>query len=126
MYKEVIEKELLTCTELEFETYLNWIDLSVLEADIVSQIVINKHLFNELYNWVQIENIANWKYYYTCEIWGRVFLQNIEPYINWNIWLDDSNIDWIIENHKNTILKDFILWEKFNLTLEYFKSLWAL
>jgi len=123
MYKEVIEKEKLNCTELEFETYLNWIDLSQLEIDINSQIVINKHTFDELYNWIEIQNIWNWKYYYTCEIWGRCFLQNTEPYVIWNIGLNDDNIDIIIQNHKNTILKDYINWEKFNLTLEYFKSL---
>ena len=126
MYKEVIEKEWLTCTELEFETYLNWIDLSVLSDDINSQIIINQHTFDELYNWIQIENIANWKYYYTCEIYWRIFLQNIEPFVGWYIWLDDSNIDKVILTHKTTLLNDYILWEKFNLTLEYFKNLWTL
>lgn len=121
MFKEIIEKEELACTELEFENFYNSIDLTKLEANL-NNIIINKFTFNELYNWVQIENIANWKYYYTAEIDWRVFLQNIVPFINWNIWLDDSNIDTVILEHKNRLIKDFIDWEKKITTINYFKS----
>ena len=122
MYKEIIEKEELVCTEIEFENFHNSIDLTDLETSL-NNIVISKFTFDEKYNWVQIENIANWKYYYTAEIDWRVFLQNIVPFVSWNIALNDDNVDTVILEHKNKLIKDYIDWEKIMTTINYFKSI---
>ena len=121
MYTEIIKKEELVCTEIEFENFHNSIDLTDLETSL-NNIVINKFTFDELYNWVQIENIANWKYYYTAEIDWRVFLQNIVPFVSWNIALNDDNVDTVILEHKNKLIKDYIDWEKIMTTINYFKG----
>jgi hypothetical protein len=75
-----------------------------------------------LYNWIKVDNPANWQYYYTLEVWWRAFLQNIVPYIQWLNPINDDNIDEVINNHKTQLIKDYLNWERFQLTINYFKS----
>jgi hypothetical protein len=80
------------------------------------------HTFDELYNWVQIDNPANWKYYYTLEVGWRVFLQNIVPYV-WGLHpINDDNLEEVINNHKAQLIKDYLNWERMQLTINYFKT----
>ena len=58
----------------------------------------------------------------TIEIDGRVFLQNIVPYIWWLNPITEENKNEIIENHKKTLIKEYINWEKFKLTINNFKE----
>ena len=120
MYKEIIEQENLTCTEEQFEKFFNSIDLSQLKEE-MSWVKVEIKTFDEKYNNIQIENPANGKYYYIMDIQGMVFLQNIVPYVWWLNWLNDDNIDEVIENHKNNIINDFINSEKMKLTINNFK-----
>jgi hypothetical protein len=49
-------------------------------------------------------------------------LQNIVPYIQWLNPINDDNIDEVINNHKTQLIKDYLNWERFWLTMNYFKS----
>ena len=120
MYKEIIEKENLSCTEQEFKNFYNRIDLTALEAEL-NKLTPKIYSFDEKYNWVEIENPANWEVYYTIEVEGRVFLQNIVPYI-WGLMpITKANVNEVIDTHKSTLIKEYIDWEKFKLTINNFK-----
>lgn len=122
MFKELIERENLTCTETEFTEFLNSIDLSALETEL-NLLTPTIHTFDELYNWVEIENPANWEVYYTLEVEWKVFLQNIVPYVWWLQPITNANVDEVITTHKAKLIEEYITWEKFRLTLNHFKSL---
>ena len=121
MYKEIIEKENLSCTEQEFETFYNSIYLSELEAEL-NKLTPTIYSFDEKYNWVEIENPANWEVYYTIEVDGRMFLQNIVPYIWGLIPITKANVNEVIKTHKDTLIKEYITWEKVWLTIKHFKK----
>ena len=82
-----------------------------------------KHTFDELYNGKYVPNPANGKYYYTVDIYGRIFLQNIVPYVNGMQPLNDDNIDEVIEQHKDQLIEDFVASEKETQAVKYFKGL---
>lgn len=112
--------EELWITEKEFKDYSNTLVIETKELEILQPEV---KTFDELYHWVQIENPANWKYYYTLDFAWRVFLQNIVPYIGWLNPINDDNVQEVIKTHKDTLINEYIEWEKYRLTVEYFKSL---
>lgn len=110
MFIEIIKKENLNCSLLDFENYYNNFQIEIN--------IFEKKQFTELYNNIQIENPANWKYYYIIGLNGIVYLQNIKPYVWWLIPLNDDNIDIIMNNHKQNIISDIKLLK----TIEYFKN----
>lgn len=107
MFEYIKTQYNLTCTEQEFNDYKNSLDYSEVENEL-NNTQVTIHTFDEFYNWHEIENPANWQYYYIASIWGRNFLQNIIPYIGWNNPLNDNNIDEVIESHKNTLVSEYI------------------
>ena len=117
IYKEIIKQNDLTCSVEEFENYLNSLEDEVIE------VTTSKHTFDEKYNNVQIENPANWKYYYLLNIEWVTYLQNIAPYVWWLVPLNDDNVDEVIENHSNELKKQFSDSKKLQQTVEYFESL---
>lgn len=121
MYERIIELEKLTCTSQEFEVYINTIDLSEVEAQLLS-IQPTVHTFDEKYNWVEIQNPANGELYYTVKVWWRTFLQNIVPYVSWNLPLTKKNIDNIFLSHKEQLTSDYIFEEKIRLAVQHFKK----
>ena len=121
MYKEIIEIEKLTCSEKEFEDYVNSLDLSKFETQLNS-IEPTIHTFDEKYNWVEIENPANWKYYYTLEVERRVFLQNIVPYVWWLKPINDDNLQETINTHRSELVSQYVNSEKVKLAINYFKN----
>jgi len=119
MYKEIIEKEKLNCTEIEFTDYINSLVIDTSELEKINPVVKE---FSELCNWIQIENPANWKYYYILEITGRIFLQNIIPYIDWLNPINSYNLQEVINWHKNKIIEDYINTEKYKQAIDYFNN----
>ena len=122
MLSEIIKTENLSCTEQEFNDYMNSINLSSIKELFDRESIIEKRTFDQLYNDVQIENPTNWKYYYILSLEGRTFLQNIVPFISWLNPLNDDNIDEVSTNHKNQIIEENLNFKKFQLTIEHFKS----
>jgi len=122
MYKEIIEKENLTCSEAEFKDYLDTLSFPEVEENL-NELQPDIKEFTELYNWVQIENPANWELYYTLKVEGRMFLQNIVPYVGWLQPITKANVNEVIANHKTQLIKEYIDWLKFQVTLEHFKNI---
>lgn len=118
----IIQENELNCSEQEFKDYYNSIDKSKLENDL-QKTEVTIRTFGQLYNWKEISNPANWKYYYLANIDWRNFVQNIVPYIGWNQPLDDSNINDVISEHKNTLINDYITQIKIEESINYFKNL---
>lgn len=121
MYERIIELEKLTCTPQEFETYLNAIDLSEVEAQLLAT-TPNIYSFDELYNWNKITNPANGEVYYTVEVGGRVFIQNIVPFVSGNQPITSGNIQEVFAKHKKELTNSYITSEKIRLTIELFKN----
>lgn len=120
MYERIIEIENLNCTPEEFETFLNSIDLSEIENELNTiQPVI--HSFDELYNWSAIDNPASGELYYTVEVWGRVFLQNIVPYVSGNLPITNENVQTVFSEHKTQLINDYLISERIRLTILNFK-----
>lgn len=107
----------LGITEKEFKDYSNTLIIDTKDLELLTPEV---KTFDELYNWVQIDNPANGKYYYTLEVMSRVFLQNIVPYAGGNNPINDDNLQDVIKNHKDTLIKEYIESEKYRLTVEHF------
>lgn len=110
----------LWTTETEFKSYMEAI---IIDTTWLESLVPEVKTFGELYNWVQIENPANWKYYYFLDIAWRVFLQNIVPYIAWLSPINDDNLEEIINTHKTQIIKEYVDSEKYTQSIEYFKNI---
>jgi hypothetical protein len=41
-----------------------------------------------------------------------IFLQNTVPYISWNNPINDDNVHEAIKTHKDTLINEYIDWEK--------------
>ena len=112
MLKEFIKQNKLTCSKSKLQDYLDNFDISTIN------IKTSKHTFDEKYNWVDIKNEANGKYYYLINVWGMQYLQ---PFTVWDIWfvpLNDDNIDEAIENHKQELIQNI----KFQKAITEFSS----
>jgi len=120
MLEKLIKEQNLSCTELEFTTYRDWLTVDTSAYD---NLLPTKALFTELYNWNQVENPANWKYYYFLEVGGAVFLQNIVPYVWGLVPITDENVDEVILDHKTKLIKWYADSEKFKLTIEHFSPI---
>lgn len=121
MYERIIELEKLKCTPQEFEAYINTIDLSEVESQLLTT-TPNIYTFDELYNWNKIENPANWEVYYTVEVGWRVFLQNIIPFVSGNQPITYANVQKVFAYHKQELTNSYIISEKIRLTIENFKN----
>ena len=117
MLEKLIKEQNLLCTELEFTTYR---DTLIVDTSAYDNLLPTKALFTEKYNWNEVENPANWKYYYFLEVGGAVFLQNIVPYVWGFVPLDDTNVDEVASDHKIKLIKRIEDWEKLRLTIEHF------
>lgn len=122
MFDKIKEEYNLTCTEIEFNTYKNAIDLTetINQLELLQPIV---KPFTELYNWVEVENPANWEVYYNLEVEWKVFLQNIIPYIWWLNPITLLNIDEVVNKHKEQLIKEYTDWLRYQMTIENFKTI---
>ena len=114
MIKDIIKQNNLTCTEQEFNEYMN-----SLEIDLIN-INSSIHTFDELYNWVQVENPCNSELYYTLNIWWTIYLQTHEPLVSWLNPITKDNVDDIILKHKLELQSNYIQSKIFELTIQHF------
>ena len=105
----------------EYDKFIKSIDLSEVEAQL-NQVPVTLHTFDEEYNGNTIANPANGKYYYTVEVGGRVFLQNIVPFVEWNQPITEENKEEVIATHRKQLISDFIDSEKARIAEEYFAN----
>lgn len=108
-------------TQEEYDAFIATIDLSEVEAQL-NQVEVNFHTFDELYNSHKIDNPANGKYYYTVEVAGRIFLQNIVPFVEGNQPITEDNKEEVIATHRKQLIADFIASEKARIAEEYFSN----
>jgi len=117
MIAKIITDNKLTCTVAQFNKYMNWL---IIDTSMYDKLLPTKSLFSKKYNWHTIENPAKWKYYYHITIWTNTFLQNTAPYVEWLVWLNDTNIDTVIADHKAKLIQWYIDSEKLRLTIANF------
>lgn len=118
--KRIIADFDLDCTPKEFDDY---VVTEEIDTSIIDNAVPEIRTFDIPYNGNIIENPANGEVYYFYPIGGRIFLQNIVPYIEWNNPITNENVQSIITFHKDWLRKDYIEWEKFKIKINHFLSL---
>lgn len=116
-----MNEEIKNYTQKEYNAFIATIDLSGQEADL-NNVEVSLHTFDELYNGHQIDNPANGKYYYTVEVAGRMFLQNIVPFVEGNQPITEDNKEEVIATHRKQLIADFIASEKARIAEEYFSN----
>lgn len=119
MIPSLIENFNLNCTEEEFMSYMESIDTTETEAELLA-LEPSIFRFDEEYNDVLIENPAGWEVYYTIEIWGRVFLQNIVPFVEWLNPITEENVQNTIFLHKTELIAEYLSGLRLQLTIEHF------
>ena len=115
--KRIIEEYNLDCTEEEFESYYEWLEIDTTEYENIQPEI---RTFDQPYNGKQISNPANWKYYYIIEVAGKRYLQKIVPHVSGFQPLTDDNIDTVTEDHKEEIIQNYVKREKLRKTIEFF------
>ena len=114
MIQEIIKQSNLTCNEQEFNEHMNSLEIDLINID--SSI----HSFDELYNWIQVENPCNSELYYILNIWWTIYLQTHEPFVNWLNPITKNNIEDIILKHKLELQSNYTQSKKLELTIQYF------
>ena len=115
---EIIKNYNLKCKPSEFVDFYEKVKVD--EQKIREKYKVSKHTFDEKFNWVTIENPANWKYYYVLK-WGwKKYLQYTNPFEQWHVPLNDDNIDEVIKEHIDRLVKEEVNKIKLEETIEYF------
>ena len=118
---QIISDNNLTCTEVEFDTFIASVDTSSVQADIDAS-VSTAYPFTTQHNGVTIENPANGDLYYTFNINGVMYLQNISPFVGGLNPITTDNAAEIMGYHKEQVATQMIDSFKFNATIENFKA----
>ena len=119
MFEKIIEDKNLTCTEAEFQSYMDNVSTQPIEWDLAS-ITYEEFTYDIPYNGNTIENIANSDIYYIINALGRVYLQTHQPFVGGLQPITQENKTSIINGHIDSI-KDMIRSSyKFGQTVEHF------
>ena len=106
--------EQLNVTEEVFNTYISTLVLDPIE------ITYELYSFDTPYNGNVIDNIAWGDYYYVIRIDGKVYLQNIVPFVEWFIWITNENKQQVIDNHIGQLQDAYQTSQKFAIAVDYF------
>lgn len=106
--------EQLNISQEELNAFLE--TLSIDPIEISSQLCG----FDSLYNGYPVENPANGSYYYILNFQGKIYLQNIAPYVEWLIAITDSNKDEVIQSHIQHLQDEYAISQKYIIAIDHF------
>lgn len=76
--------------------------------------------FDSLYNGYPVENPANGDCYYILNVQGRIYLQNIEPYVEWLNPITESNKEEVIQSHIEHLQEEYASSQKYLIAVDHF------
>lgn len=106
--------EQLNISQEELDAFLE--TLSIEPIEIPFQVC----WFDSLYNGYPVENPANGSYYYILNFQGKIYLQNIVPFVEWFIWITNENKQQVIDNHIGQLQDTYQTSQKFAIAVDYF------